>query len=219
MSKTAVLYVPIGRKTFDLEAAENVRLKSMGWLNENCQTVAAPEGIITSVEELDTFLFSIKENKFDTVLYQSVTFADGEFVIKVLEYFKQPMIVWSVREPSVGGRLRLNSLTGGNSTSNVLRNQNHPFAFVFGNPGEERLEKRLTEQLDVMRVMALLGEMKIGVVGDYPPGFFFSDADEDKLKQALGVKLLKMDLHDAFKNVQSLKKKSGLDKLNERNNK
>ncbi|MFY0761415.1 hypothetical protein AB1K32_21715 [Metabacillus dongyingensis] len=213
MSKTAVLYVPIGRKTFDLEAAENVRLKSMSWLNENCQTVAAPEGIITSVEELDTFLFSIKENKFDTVLYQSVTFADGEFVIKVLEYFKQPMIVWSVREPSVGGRLRLNSLTGGNSTSNVLRNQNHPFAFVFGNPGEERLEKRLTEQLDVMRVMALLEGMKIGVVGDYPPGFFFSDADEDKLKQALGVKLLKMDLHDAFKKCTELKEEEWIGQI------
>lgn len=74
----------------------------MEWLNGNCSTLIAPEQIITSVEELQGFLDSIKGDKIDTVLYQSVTFADGEFMVKILEYFKQPVIVWSVREPSVG---------------------------------------------------------------------------------------------------------------------
>lgn len=187
-----------------MEVAEDYRSQSMQWLKENCQTVVAPEQIISSPEELEEFLNDEKNVQIDSVLYQSVTFADGEFIAKVLEKFMQPVIVWSVREPSVGGRLRLNSLTGGNSTSNVLRCQHHPFSFVFGNPDEEELQQRLLQQFEVMRVLKSLRELKIGVVGDYPPGFFFSDANEEELQKDLGVSLHKLDLQEAFKKCVEL---------------
>ncbi|MGG3562968.1 hypothetical protein ABES03_15340 [Neobacillus rhizosphaerae] len=204
MINSAVLYLPIGRKTFDMEVAERYRDQSLKWLEESCQTVLAPKQIISSIEELEEFLEPLKSIEIDTILYQSVTFADGEFMVKALEYFKEPVIVWSVREPSVGGRLRLNSLTGGNSTCNVLKNHQHPFSFVFGNPDEEELQKRLRQQFDVMRVLKKLRELKIGVVGDYPPGFFFSDANEEELQRALGVSLHKIDLQEAFKKCVEL---------------
>jgi L-fucose isomerase-like protein len=206
MLNTSVLYLPIGRKTFDIEVAEQYRKQSESWLQASCAKVIAPSEILTSVEELEDFLQSIHHESIDTLLYQSVTFADGEFMVKALEYFTNPVVVWSVREPSVGGRLRLNSLTGGNSTSNVLRNHNHPFSFVFGNPNEEQLQHKLTKQLNVMRVIQSLTDMKVGVVGDYPPGFFFSQADEDELHQALGVTLKKIDLQKAFKECITIPK-------------
>lgn len=196
--ETSVLYLPIGRKTFDLKAAEEYRQQSSTWLQSHCRNVYQPEGIITSVEELDPFLRSAKEKKIDTIVYQSVTFADGEFITKVLEHFQEPVIVWSVREPSVGGRLRLNSLTGGNSTSHVLRSRRHPFSFVFGNPDEAALERRLLRQMQVNRVMQKLKRLTIGVVGEHPPGFFFSDVDRDQLQQNLGVNIHLLDLHQAF---------------------
>lgn len=213
MLNTVVLYLPIGRKTFDIGTAERYRKQSMEWIQGSCQTVVAPEGIITSVDELEGYLDSIKELKIDTILYQSVTFADGEFMVKVIEYFKQPVIVWSVREPSVGGRLRLNSLTGGNSTSNVLRNHGHPFSFVFGNPDEENLQKRLLRQFDVMRVLKALNELKIGVVGEYPPGFFFSDSNEEELQLAFGVTLHKVDLQEAFQKCVELPKEEWIGEI------
>ncbi len=204
MSNAVVLYLPIGRKTFDVEAAEAYRQQSLNWLKESGHTIVAPNEILTSVEELEHFLQTEAASEIDTILYQSVTFADGEFMVKTLEYFKEPVIVWSVREPSVGGRLRLNSLTGGNSTSNVLRNHNHPFTFVFGNPDEEKLQIELMQKFDVMRVLKSLKQLKMGVVGEYPPGFFFSDANEEELKKALGVDLLKMDLQEAFRKCLEL---------------
>lgn len=204
MLNVNVLYLPIGRKTFDLETAEQYRQQSMAWLHENVQTVVAPEEILTSVEDMEAFLLSMKDQPIDTVLYQSVTFADGEFMVKALEYRKEPVIVWSVREPSVGGRLRLNSLTGGNSTSNVLKNYRHPFAFLFGNPDEVALQERLLQQVSVMKVMKALQQLKIGVVGEHPPGFFFSDTNEQELQSTFGVTLHKMDLYDAFKKCVEL---------------
>nr|WP_154892503.1 hypothetical protein [Paenibacillus xylanexedens] len=199
MTQTTILYVPIGRLTFDMEIAETYYRESLDWLTKAYgDGVIAPKQILTSPEYLKDFLESVKDQEIDTILYQSVTFADGEFMVQILDYFREPVIVWSVREPSVGGRLRLNSLTGGNSTSNVLRNHNHPFAFVLGNPDEEALQTRLVKEINVMKVIKALSKMKIGVVGDYPPGFFFSDASEPELKKTLGVSLQKFDLQQAF---------------------
>ncbi|KSU87471.1 hypothetical protein AS180_13035 [Priestia veravalensis] len=39
-----------------------------------------------------------------------------------------------------------------------------------------------------------------------PPGFFFSQADEDELHQALGVTLKKIDLQKAFKECITISK-------------
>lgn len=199
MLATSVLYLPIGRKTFDLAAAEEVRAESSAWLKGSCEQVTEPQEIITSVNELDEFLQSCRDITFDTVLYQSVTFADAEFVLKALEYVKLPYIVWSVREPSTGGRLRLNSLTGGNSTSNTLKHQRHPFSFSFGNPSESALQGDLLQKFRVNRVIRKLQELTIGVVGEHPPGFFFSDTNSGLLKQTFGVDVHKMDLHKAFR--------------------
>ncbi|MUG73972.1 L-fucose/L-arabinose isomerase family protein [Paenibacillus validus] len=198
MLETSVLYLPIGRKTFDLAAAEVVWAETSEFLKKQCRTLHEPEHILTSIEELEQFLQSVQGQSIDSVVYQSVTFADGEFAVKVLEYFKAPVIVWSVREPSVGGRLRLNSLTGGNSTCNVLKNLAHPFAFVFGNPSEPRLQEKLHMQLQVNQVIHKLKQLSIGIVGEHPPGFFFSDSDEAELQTALGVRLHKLDLQQAF---------------------
>ncbi|WP_239615438.1 sulfoquinovose isomerase [Cohnella mopanensis] len=199
MITSSVLYLPIGRRTFDMEAAKAVWKSSSEWLIQQCDTVYQPEAIVTSIEELQAFLDSVRGQRFDSVLYQSVTFADGEFASQVLAFTEAPFIVWSVREPSVGGRLRLNSLTGGNSTCNVLQNHRRPFAFVFGNPDETALQEQLLRQVQVQRLIGDLGQLSIGVIGDHPPGFFFSDANESMLRDQLGVRLHKLDLHQAFK--------------------
>ncbi|CAM4327536.1 hypothetical protein L1N85_23090 [Paenibacillus alkaliterrae] len=204
MLSTSVIYLPIGRKTFDLTAAEVVWKETSDWLQSQCETLYEPEQIMTSVEELEQFLQSLEGKQIDSIVYQSVTFADGEFVVKALDYFKVPFIVWSVREPSVGGRLRLNSLTGGNSTSNVLMHYRHPFSFVFGNPSELEVQQKLLRQFRVNRVIDKLGQLSIGVIGDHPPGFFFSEANEQLLKNQLGVTIHKMDLQQAFRECVKL---------------
>ena len=113
MPKTSILYVPIGRKTFDLEAGELQRKKSSEFLHSVTANVIEPEEIITSPEDLEVFLENVNSEDIVASIYQSVTFADGEFIEALIKKVEAPVIVWSVREPSVGGRLRLNSLTGG----------------------------------------------------------------------------------------------------------
>lgn len=139
MSMT-ILYVPIGRKTFDLEAGEIQRKNSSTMLNSLGVEVIEPEEIVTSPDELEDFLNGIEKDRIVASIYQSVTFADGEFVEVLIKQVQAPVMVWSIREPSINGRLRLNSLTGGNSTSHMLKCANHPYSFLFGNPEEAQIK-------------------------------------------------------------------------------
>ncbi|MCA0991545.1 sulfoquinovose isomerase [Pseudalkalibacillus hwajinpoensis] len=204
MPKTSILYVPIGRKTFDLEAGELQRKKSSEFLHSVTKNVIEPEEIITSPEDLEAFLENVNSDDVIASIYQSVTFADGEFVEALIKKVEAPVIVWSVREPSVGGRLRLNSLTGGNSTSHVLRCANHPFSFVFGNGDEAQVQKRIKVQLKVQKVIEDLKGLTIGVIGEHPPGFFFSGTDEEALQKQLGVTVKNFDLNKAFEECVKL---------------
>ncbi|OZU88006.1 hypothetical protein CIL03_12775 [Virgibacillus indicus] len=198
MLKSGVLYLPIGRKTFDLEAAEIQWKKTSTYLKQVSDNVIEPESIITSPDELEEFLGTVSNESVLATVYQSVTFADAEFIQQTINRMKAPVIVWSVREPSVGGRLRLNSLTGGNSTCHFLRSEKHPYSFVFGNIDESQVQGKLRTQLSVLRVIQRLQKLKIGVVGEYPPGFFFSDTNEELLEKKIGPKIESVDLYEAF---------------------
>ncbi|WP_082235510.1 sulfoquinovose isomerase [Halobacillus massiliensis] len=203
MSMT-VLYVPIGRKTFDLDAGEAQRKKSSTMLNSLGVEVIEPEEILTSPDELSDFLKGIDKENILTSIYQSVTFADGEFVEELIKQVEAPVMVWSIREPSINGRLRLNSLTGGNSTSHVLKCAHHPYGFLFGNPEEAQIRSRLLKFLKVQYVIQELKQFKIGVIGEHPPGFFFSGTDEELLHKQLGVEIKKVDLMKAFEESKKL---------------
>jgi L-fucose isomerase-like protein len=198
MLDIAVLYLPIGRKTFDLEAGEQVRSESQALLEGNCEKVYSPNEILTSVEDLESFLHTIQTKKIDIIIYQSVTFADAEFITKTIELFSQPVIVWSVREPGVGARLRLNSLTGGNATSHTLKSHGRFYRFLFGNPDEVSLQNLLFTYLKTEEVVNQLAALKVGVVGETPPGFYFSGTDVAALKEKVGATVHHIDLHKAF---------------------
>lgn len=225
-----IVYIPIGRKTFDLEAAEEQRVQSSKLLNTLAETVIEPEEIITSTEDVLDFLNKEDLNNISYIVYQHATFADAAAVEELIQVVKAPVIVWSVREPSVGGRLRLNSLTGGNATSHHLRSAKHPYFFVFGNAEEQQVKQLLTnylnevheekerniktinarievntkQKLEVENVVKELQHIKIGVFGDHPPGFFFSGTNEEKLGEQLGVSIKYFDLNEAFEKCVEL---------------
>ncbi len=204
--KSIILYLPIGRKQFDLEVAEMQRKKTSEYLNQISENVIEPKEIITSPLDLERFLNTVNPESVLITVYQSVTFADGEFIQKIINEVKAPVIVSSVREPSIGGRLRLNSLTGGNSTCHFLRSEQHPYSFIFGNVDEAHVRSKIRIQISVLNVIQRLRTLKIGVVGEYPPGFFFSDTDDILLKKEIGPQIVSFDLETAFEECVKLPK-------------
>lgn len=199
-----ILFLPTARLTFDVELAQKIfnESKEMLMAMENI-TPIIPEGLLTDPQMLIDF---VKKSGLtaDLILFQDTTFTDGEFIKGAVDLVDVPVIIWGIREPNVGGRLRLNSLTGVMSTANYLTNNKKSYLYTMGNPTEQELISNLKKQINVISTVKKLKELNVGVVGDYPNGFFFSDANKTELKETLGVDLKYYDLQKWFEEAQSI---------------
>lgn len=199
-----LLYVPVGRPSFDLAAADRIFRETLAVLAELDLDPRAPLAILTTVEDLAAFLRQPDTEAPDLILFQNTTFVGADFITRVAAHCPAPIVVWAVREPEVGGRLRLNSLTGANSACHALRDQGRAFDFWFGNPREPELRRQLQSKIRAARAIRRLATLRVGVVGEPPPGFAFSGASADALRAATGVELVCLDLAQVLREAEAL---------------
>lgn len=199
-----VLFLPTARLTFDVELANQIFNSSKKMLESMKEiTPIIPEGLLTDPEMLKEFV-SEEGLDSDIILFQDTTFTDGEFIQGAIDLVDAPVIIWGVREPSIGGRLRLNSLTGVMSTANVLYNNQKAYLYTLGNPDEASTVESLTKQINVLNTIQKVNGLTLGVIGNYPNGFFFSDANELDLRNVLGVELKHYELKQWFEEAKKV---------------
>jgi L-fucose isomerase-like protein len=198
-NKLHIVFFPLARTTFFMPAAEeNFRL-SCDMLREVFGEVVCPETLLTSPEMLAQYADSIFTQP-DLVIYQCGTFIGADFVTEITRRFSAPIIVWSVKEPSIdGGRLKLNSLTGAFSASNSLYRQERKYRFLLGNPGDPALIRSFRQTQAALEIIKQLGELVVGVVGTQPPGFEFGAVDEALLSQKLGTRIVGVEVAGILK--------------------
>ncbi len=182
------LYVPVGVPTFHLESARNRFEASCALLRKLDAATVCPEEMLLSLDKLRAILDGKQP---DLIVFQNLTFANAAYMSEVLRRFDCPMLRWTLREPVIdGGRLRLNSLTGAYSAANTLRAFDYrPFAYLFGAPEEERVEKELGAVLAAARVKKGMRSLKMAAVGHTPQGFGFGRALDSELMSVFGVEL------------------------------
>lgn len=201
-----LLYFPVGRKTFDMEAANDYFINTKIGLKKNNFDFYSPEEILTDVESAISYLKN-HSNQFDVLVFQHLTFTGAEFIDAIMDLVKVPIIVWGVKEPSKYSRLRLNSLTGVMSTSNYLKNMNYKFEKVLGNPDESSCINEFKSKINVIKTKRNLSMLNLALIGNYPPGFYYSDAHVLELKKVFGTRLEKYDLYKFFKEVKDIDSK------------
>lgn len=196
--KTKILFLPTARLTFDVVLAEQIFTQSKEMLLklEDCDPII-PDGLLTDPGMLKEFI-ETKGLDSDLILFQDTTFSDGEFIKTAIDLVDLPVIVWGVREPSIGGRLRLNSLTGVMSTANFLHNNKKRYLYTMGNPTEDATITSIKKQITVLDTIKKLSHVTLGVVGEHPDGFFFSDTNPDALQNTFCVQLKHYDLQQWF---------------------
>lgn len=210
---TKILYLPAARLTFDGELAKEVFEKSKAALSaiEDVDLVA-PDGLLSDPDDLTKF---IQDNgvAYDLVVFQDITFVDGDFINNTIGLVDAPVIVWGVREPSIGGRLRLNTLTGVMSTANTLQVNDRKYLYLIGNPDDDKTIEKLKNQIDVLKLVHDLRAMNIGVVGKYPNGFFFSDTNNQVLHSTFGISIKNYELKDWFDETDKVSENDYKDEL------
>lgn len=203
MSTPRIAFLPLGRVNFDMECAKDYLGKSHALLRRLHPEILMPEGHLTEYDALTDWLRA--QLPVDAVIIQASTFIDPRFTFEIARLTKSPALVWGVREPSAdGGRLRLNSMTGVYSITNVLRQEHIPFTMIVGNPDEAALETKLARWMRAANAYCRLKTMRLGVIGSIPPGFFFSLEEETMLRRELGPTVVQMEIHKLFKQAEAV---------------
>jgi L-fucose isomerase-like protein len=194
MATGQVILLGVARPGFDTDLALRLYRDSAGLLEKLGYSVLRPEGLLTDPDEAGKAATSYAGKGADALIVQFSTFTDGRFLTSIVSALDLPVLVWSLPEPEVGGRLRLNSLTGGNLAASILVRLGRPFKVVYRLPSDAQAQAEIGPWLAAARAAARLKQAVIAEVGNPPPGFYTSTVDALELMRAIGVRLTRIDL-------------------------
>ena len=94
----------------------------------------------------------------------------------------------------MGGRLRLNSLTGANLASSLLVRLGRRFKYLYRLPDDPEAASEVGRWLRAATTVRGLRRAVIAEVGNPPPGFYTSSVDALALMRTIGPRLTRVDL-------------------------
>lgn len=193
-----IVFLPLARLTFSMPDAESNYSKSCSMLDNIMGDVIKPSELLTSPDMLSKFLDGVE--KPDLIIYQCSTFIGADFVTEITRRFNCPIVIWTLKEPSIdGGRLKLNSLTGAFSAGNSLHTQGVDFQYVYGNPGDEAVTDKFKKIYSTLKLISKLQKMVIGMVGSQPAGFGFGALAEAQLAGKFGIRVVQTEAAEIMK--------------------
>ena len=204
MSNHRAGFLPLGRVNFDMEAAKACLAASRSMLERASPGIACPDRHLTTHDDMVAW---VKANApFDFLVVQASTFVDPRFGLELLRRVDCPLVIWSVREPSIaqGGRIRLNSLTGAVALTGIAKQLGARFEFLYGDPGEESVEKAIARWTRAAAAASRIRDMRLGVIGSIPPGYFFSLEEEVQLRSRLGPQVTPVEVYKLIRQMDSV---------------
>ena len=208
--------LPIGRATFDVAFAEENLAAMLAALDATGHEIVGPRILLFDEAASRQGIEDLKTARLDLVMILQVTFTDAAMAVAVAAEFRQPLAIWAIPEPRLGGRLRLNSFCGLNLASHALGLRGRDFGWLYADPAgtiADELAALLAGERPAGRmepkpapaaipegeaiVHSLRGK-RIARIGEHPAGFDTCAYDAEALKSLSGVEVDELDLDRLF---------------------
>ncbi|MEO0637055.1 MAG: hypothetical protein AAFY73_10440 [Pseudomonadota bacterium] len=215
-----VAVLPLGRPTFDVEFANEKLTAMLAMLGESDVTLVGPGELLFDAEATRSAIENLPE-AVDLVLILQVTFTDAAMAVEIANRLDAPLAIWAVREPRIGGRLRLNSFCGLNLAAHALTKSGVELGYLYADPdasaagplaellaGGRRTKAIARSQPNheteaASRTNAAVSGSRIARIGAHPDGFDTCAYDEAELKALAGVEVEALELDDLFEQARS----------------
>lgn len=205
--------LPLGRPTFDVAFAEEMLGGMLADLRDTGHRLVGPEKLLMDAAATEAAITDIKAESPDRILILQVTFTDAAMTCRIADTFAEPLAIWAVPEPRLGGRLRLNAFCGLNLASHALGLRGRLFSWRYAAPHTPGIEVLLTEEPMVCPLIAqkadanpeyggaLLDGLRgksIARIGAHPDGFDTCAYDSARLADLTGMTVTGFELADLF---------------------
>jgi hypothetical protein len=219
--------LPLGRATFDVPFAEANLAAMLAALDRAGIETAGPRGLLFDADATRAAIAALKDQAIDRLLVLQVTFTDAGMVAEAAQAFDVPLAIWSVPEPRLGGRLRLNAFCGLNLAAHALGLAGRDFGYLHAAPDGDGpdgqgphgkgIEAALAELLAGRRqavpvephaatgsdprgaaaAEAIRGA-RIARIGRHPDGFPTCAYDRERIAALAGATVDELELADLF---------------------
>jgi len=212
--------LPLARPTFDVPFAEEMAATAFAALDAAGHEIAGQRALLFDAEATEAALSELDDAQLDGVLILQVTFTDADMAVAIAERFDVPLSIWAFPEPRLGGRLRLNAFCGLNLAAHALGLNGRSFGWLYSAPDAPGITEALGELLaggrratpgplvepddaltpgpDETALLGRLNGLRIGRIGEHPPGFHTCDYDEARLARLAGISVDPIDLGTLF---------------------
>lgn len=196
----------LGRKRpgFDQEWNKIVCARSVAALGQlGFTTVGADEPVVdeaTTVEKLEM----LRQAGCSALVMLQPSMGHGQLALTVAQRWPYPVVLWATPERPGDGKVSSCSLVGQHLWGSSLRQADHPFELVYGDPDDAQLRAELIRAIAVARAARGLRYAKLGVIGTHAPGFIDLAAEPFLMRRTLGIQLHPLSLPQYIERVHAV---------------
>jgi L-fucose isomerase-like protein len=140
-----------------------------------------------------------KDAGVDLLISLVGSFTWDNMPVRVAQELNVPILLWGVPEPPMmGGRLEANSLVGVTMNAAALKRMGFQYKFVYGFPEDPAAMVEIERTVRVISAIKRLRHTRLGIIGGRPPGFYGSTYDELRLRKALGVEIIPIEVSEVL---------------------
>jgi len=130
----------------------------------------------------------------DAIATLQTTMADARLAPTLSQIWPHPILLWATPEKQTGDMISSCSLVGTHAWASVLRQMDHPFEIVYGDPDDAGAVKQLSDAVRLAHTSRRIGAARVGIIGGQAPGYFAMSADPFSVKGGVGAQVQSFSL-------------------------
>jgi L-fucose isomerase-like protein len=203
-SELGVLMIGRKRPGFDQQWNEIIKGRSLESLKSLGYSAVGAEAPVVDDQTIRAALGHIRDRGCRALVVLQPSLGAGQLAFTVMQEWSGPVILWATPERPTGEKVSSCSLVGQHLWCASMRQSNHPFELVYGDPDSTETRQSLRDAIAMSTAVMKLKHAKVGRVGAQAPGFIPMASDPFTLRQKLGAQLHDLSLIQFVDRVRAI---------------
>lgn len=199
MEKPVVGFMVTAAEHFPYDQPNDLSGRARQALEKLDLTLAPFDRLVVNPSSALAATAQFKEAGVDLLISLVGSFTWDNMPVRVAQELNVPILLWGVPEPPMmGGRLEANSLVGVTMNAAALKRMGFQYKFAYGFPEDPAAMVEIERTVRVISAIKRLRHTRLGIIGGRPPGFYGSTYDELRLRKALGVEIIPIEVSEVL---------------------
>jgi L-fucose isomerase-like protein len=196
----------IGRKRpgFDQQWNEIIRGRALGALTALGFESVGAESPVVDDETIGRALDRMHQRGCRALVVLQPSLGAGQLAMTVMQRWPAPVVLWATPERPEGEKVSSCSLVAQHLWSATMRQANHPFEIVYGDPDDASVRRSLAHAIALSQTVVSLRQSKVGLIGSHAPGYISMQVDPFAMSRQLGLQLHDLSLPQFIDRVRGV---------------